>query len=274
MTNESPIMAGYFRSWRDVANGVATNTAAMTDLPEELDIVFVFPNDEETPLFWGELETEIIPALHAKNIKVVRTVAIEELINPDFPPTAEGYKALANHILDKFYHSAVGLDGLDVDIERTLGSADREKAKAVSVILRERLNKPGELFIYDANVEGDVELLRFLAPHLDYFLFQAYGQNPDRVQGSFDHMFAGCLPPSKFLVGFSFYEERGPMWGDTRAPIENSTAFAYAQWNPTQGKKAGMFSYAIDRDGVAEGDNMLQPTDYSWTVQLKKAMKM
>ncbi|WP_449430087.1 EndoS/ChiA family endoglycosidase [Pseudomonas putida] len=271
MNDRQPLMGCYFRSWRDTANGTRENHASMVDLPEEVDIAFVFPNGKETPLFWEKLGSELIPAMHAKNIKVVRTLFIDELINPDFPETTEGYDALTVHLIEQFL-SVPGLDGLDVDLEKVLGEAQRTKAKEVSLRLARHLKSKGQLFIYDTSELGDVQLIESLGPHLDYLLFQAYGQNTGRVQGHFDRLFAGFLPPEKFMVGFSFYEERGAAWGDTAAAIEQSVAAQYAAWNPTQGHKAGVFSYAVDRDGVNEKDDRLQATDYSWTRRLKQLM--
>lgn len=264
-----PLMACYFRSWRDTANGVAGNHCSMVDLPEEVDIAFVFPNGEETAAFWEKLGPELIPAMHAKGIKVVRTISIDELTNPAFPDTAQGYQALADHV-ERSVLAVDGLDGLDIDLETRLNPQQRTKALEVSRILAERLKRDGRLFIYDTSEVGDVELLRALEPSLDYVLFQAYGQDTGRVQNHFDRMFADFLAPEKFMVGFSFYEERGVSWGDITQDFDSSTARQYAEWNPTQGNKGGVFSYAVDRDGVKQGDDTLQPTDYGWTKRLKQ----
>jgi len=273
MAEHKQLMACYFRSWRDTTNDSAENQACMAELPEEVDIAFVFPNGEETSGFWEKLGAEVIPCLHGKGIRVVRTVFIDELINPKFADTEEGYQALADHVLERFLLSTPGLDGLDVDLEKNLNDAQRKKAHAVSLHLSSYLKKHGKLFIYDTSELGDVELLRSLEPSLDYLLLQAYGQNPERVQAHFDRLYASFLPIEKFMVGFSFYEERGQPWWDTTPSLEASTACKYAMWQPTQGRKAGMFSYATDRDGVKEGSDALQPTRYEWTRQLKRMMR-
>ena len=259
MKNQQSIMACYFRSWRDIATGDPENKVSMRELPAEVDIAFVFPDGNEPATYWETLESDIIPALHQKNIKVVRTVAIDELIK---------LGATADAIFQRFFSSTNGLDGLDIDIEHTLTETQRNQAEAISRELKQLLG-PDRLFIYDTSERGDVSLLRSLEPQLDYVLFQAYGQNPGSVQRHFDRMFNGFLAPSKFLVGFSFYEERGFRWGDVKVPFESSTAHAYATWNPSQGRKGGIFSYAVDRDGVLEGDDTLQTTDFEWTKQLK-----
>lgn len=262
MNDQQGIMACYFRSWRDIATGNPDNKVSMRELPDEVDIVFVFPEGDEPAEYWNKLESEIIPALHQKQIKVVRTVAINELIKPD---------ATATDIFQRFFSSTKGLDGLDIDIEHTLSESERKQAERISLELKALLGQ-GRLFIYDTNERGDVSLLRSLEQQLDYVLFQAYGQSPSRVQGHFDRMFKDFLAPSKFLVGFSFYEERGAKWGDVRDPFETSTAHAYASWHPSQGTKGGIFSYAVDRDGVKEGDDALQPTTFEWTRKLKKLL--
>lgn len=268
-TSHTPLMACYFRSWRDKANGGDNNHCSMADLPEEVDIAFIFPNGEETPQFWEKLSAELIPAMHAKHIKVVRTLPIEQLINPDFPDTPQGYEDLAD-LIEKQHLSLPGLDGLDVDLERVLTPTQRDKAREVSLILAQRLKQAGKLFIYDTTERGDTTLLRAVSESLDYLLFQAYGQRPERVQQHFDRLFADFVAPEKFMLGFSFYEERGTKWGDTRGDFESSVARQYAEWQPKQGNKAGVFSYAVDRDGVSEGDDSLQPSNYDWTRRLKQ----
>lgn len=267
----TPLMGCYFRSWRDTANGVADNHNSMSHLPKEVDIAFVFPNGEETAQFWEKLGTELIPAMHAKGIKVVRTLFIDVLIDPQFTDSPEGHQRLADHV-QAHYLSIPGLDGLDIDLEKHLSDAERNKAREVSRILGQRLKTEGKLFIYDTSEVGDMALLRALEPELDYVLFQAYGQSTTQVQQHYDRLFADFLPPSKFMLGFSFYEERGARWGDT-VSLEASTARDFALWQPTQGRKAGIFSYAVDRDGVTEGDDALQATDYAWTRQLKHLMR-
>ncbi|SEQ36173.1 EndoS/ChiA family endoglycosidase [Pseudomonas soli] len=262
MSDRQDIMGCYFRSWRDIATGDPDNKVSMRDLPAEVDIAFVFPDGNEPPRYWEALHSQIIPALHARETKIVRTIAIDELIKPG---------ASANDIFTRFFTSTPGLDGLDIDIEHTLNEAQRKQAEAVSRELRTLLGQE-RLFVFDTTENGDVALIRALAPQLNYILFQAYGQTPARVQGHYDRMFKDFLPPSRFMVGFSFYEERGTRWGDVRDPLESSTAHAYAAWTPTQGPKAGIFSYAVDRDGVKEGDDTLQPTNFAWTKHLKAAM--
>lgn len=259
---EHPVMGCYYRTWRDTATGAPENKTSMKELPAEVDIAFIFPDGNEPETFWRKLETDLIPAMHQKGIKVLRTVAIDELIK-------EG--ATAEAIWERFFTSTPGLDGLDIDIEHRLNNEERRRALDISLKLRALLGDD-KFLVYDLNINGDIDLIESLEPHLDYVLLQAYGQNAQSVQSHFDRLFASFLPIEKFLVGFSFYEERGAKWADTHPSIESSTAYAYATWNPTQGRKGGVFSYAVDRDGVAEGDDAIQPTAYRWTQLLKAAM--
>lgn len=75
------------------------------------------------------------------------------------------------------------------------------------------------------------------------------------------------IRPEQYMIGFSFYEERagsGNLWYDINSrkdddkangintDITGTRAERYARWQPkTGGVKGGIFSYAIDRDGVA-----------------------
>ncbi|KAM3548920.1 hypothetical protein MY1884_008973 [Beauveria asiatica] len=78
----------------------------------------------------------------------------------------------------------------------------------------------------------------------------------------------------QLMAGYfrSCYEENGANWGDTTSPITSSRAWQYAKWQPSGATKGGIFSYAIDRDGVPIGDDKLQPTDFTWTRKLISAM--
>ena len=82
------------------------------------------------------------------------------------------------------------------------------------------------------------------------------------------------IPAERYLIGFSFYEEFDlNRWDDTSEPFEDSRALAYAQWQPEGETKAGVFSYAIDRDGVAFLDDEITETDYAWTRRLSQHLR-
>ncbi|MFJ7812448.1 hypothetical protein ACIQYQ_16635 [Pseudomonas asiatica] len=262
MKSQSGIMACIFRCWRDISTGNHENKVSLSDLPEEVDIALLRTNGSEPQNFWHALEDKIIPALHKKQIKVVRSLHISELLKPD---------ATAEKIFESFFSSTKGLDGLDINTEHPLGDDERQRAEVISGKLRKLLGND-RLFIYDANEEGDVGLIRSQVSNMDYLLFQSYGHLPDRVQTKYNRAFEGYVPPSKFVPGFTFYEEGSMRKYDVMTPFESSYAYQKAKWNPSQGTKGGIFSYAVDRDGVKEGDNALQPTTFEWTKKLKKLL--
>ncbi|WP_242069798.1 EndoS/ChiA family endoglycosidase [Paenibacillus dendritiformis] len=89
--HKAPVMMAYYRTWRDVtmphdANSTLPypNVTAMTDIPEEIDIVSVFhyvkPGTDEQ-LFWDTLRDTYVPVLHERQTKVIRTIDIRELYN-------------------------------------------------------------------------------------------------------------------------------------------------------------------------------------------------
>jgi hypothetical protein len=268
-------MASYFRTWRDYASNPLENKTSMGELPGEVDIAFVFPQDEDRKTFWRTLKAVYVPALRARGTEVVRTVDVSRLFDPTFDDSQDGYDQLAQHL----YETCVaehGLDGLDVDVERGLTTEELRRATGVFQALSRRLGPAsgtGKLLVYDTNQEGTTALFTAVHALVDYVLVQSYGRSSDpaSLQRTFD-TYADKIPPSRYMIGFSFYEERGPRWRDVTPPIETSRAYAYARWNPTQGAKAGIFSYAVDRDGVLEGNDAIVPTDYTWTKTLKHAM--
>lgn len=261
MKSQSGIMACIFRCWRD-SSFHPDNKVSIGDLPEEVDIAILRTNGDEWKSLHYALESKLIPELHKKRIKVVRSLHINELIKPD---------ATAEKIFESFFSSTKGLDGLDINIDHPLEDDERQRAQVISEKLRNLLGKD-RLFIYDANEEGDVGLIRSQVSNMDYLLFQSYGHLPDRVQTKYNRAFEGYVPPSKFVPGFTFYEEGSMRKYDVMTPFESSYAYQKAKWNPSQGTKGGIFSYAVDRDGVKEGDNALQPTTFEWTKKLKKLL--
>ena len=115
-------------------------------------------------------------------------------------------------------------------------------------------------------------------------------QTEDYGQLNWKHFGRYGVKPEHFMYGFSFYEEDGDknnnVWADTvslkeendetvntklnpktekwhlakekiatRNPgtPEDSNAYRHAKWQPKEGIKGGIFSYAVDRDGVEEG---------------------
>ncbi|WP_226470550.1 endo-beta-N-acetylglucosaminidase family protein [Luteimonas panaciterrae] len=267
-------MFGYFRIWRDEVADPAVNMTSMADLPACLDLVFVFPYNvpDDNPV-WDTIKNDYVPLLRAQGTKVVWSVFIDKLLDPAYPSTTAGYDALAQKIIADTVNK-YGVDGLDVDMEKTLTSSQLTKAKGVFAALSKYLGPKsgtGKLLIYDTNKDGTNALFRAVATQVDYVLVQSYGRSVSGLQSTFD-TYKAYIPASKYFIGFSFYEENGTAWHDAVAPMNTSRAYKYAQWQPTGTKKGGIFSYALDRDGVPEGQNAIVPTDYTWTRTLISVM--
>lgn len=268
-----PRMMSYFRTWRDTASDPSINTTNMAQLPRGVDVAFVFPDGSEPQAFWTALRDSYVPTLHARGTKVVQSVGIAQLLDRSYPNTTTGYAALAQHLMDSKV-TAYGLDGLDVDVERTLSGEDLERATGVLTALSGSLGPSsgtGRLLIFDTNLDGNQPLFTTVAPTVDFVLEQSYGRSVSGLQSTWD-TYADDISPCQYLIGFSFYEERGANWGDTTTPMMLSRAWQYADWQPTGAQKGGIFSYAVDRDGVPIGDDTLAPTTYSWTTALKNHM--
>lgn len=269
------LQLAYFRTWHDRATN-PERPHSFADLPAEVDLAFVFPDftPPDSP-FWTALVREYVPALHARGTAVVRTVDISALLDPRFPDTPEGHRQNAEHLVETAVR-AHGLDGLDVDMERHL-DADRT-ARAVGV-LRElgrligRASGTDTLLIYDTNLDGDEPVFTQTADLFDLVLVQSYGRDVDSLQGTWE-TFAPHLEAARYLIGFSFYEEFDRnRWDDTSEPFADSRAAAYARWQPAGDSKGGVFSFAIDRDGVRLGDDRILPTDYSWTRRIGELLR-
>ena len=283
---KAPIMMAYYRTWRDVtmphdANSTLPypNVTAMTDIPEEVDIVSVFhyvkPGTDEQR-FWDTLRDTYVPVLHERQTKVIRTIDIRELYNvPSMGtmPTSTEYDAHAQSLIDK-YLTPYNLDGLDIDMEENLTQEKETKAFGVFEALSKRLgpmSNSGKLLIYDTNKDNH-SLFKKVAPFCDYLFLQAYGRDPGRLDSTWA-TYKNTIFPDQFLPGISFQEELGANWADTQEPFETSRAYKYAVWQPEDGPKGGMFIYAIDRDGKEYGDNTITKTDFSWTKKLIDVLK-
>lgn len=271
--SDHQIMAGYFRSWRDTAGGGTSNKVSMDDLPDCLDIAFVFPEGDEEDSFYTTLKDKYVPTLRSRGTKVVRTINVGELVNSNYQNNAAGYQALAQHLLDS-YVTPYDLDGLDIDVERSLSTVELQQASGTFQALSKSLGPKsgtGRLLIYDTNQNGNTQLFMAAHSYVDYVLVQSYGRSVSGLQSTWN-TFKPYISSKQYLIGFSFYEEGGANWGDVNPPIRTSRAGQYAAWQPSGARKGGIFSYAIDRDGVPQGDDALEPTDFSWTRELIKEM--
>src|SRR5690606_10078278 len=158
-----------------------------------------------------------VPALHERDTSVVRTGDIGLLLDPEFPDTASGHRALAEKLVKELVLDA-GLDGLDIDMERSLDPEDSARAAAVFHELARHLGPVSgteRLLMYDTNLGGDERVFRDSATVFDHVLVQSYGRDPGTLQGTWES-FAEQIEPAQYLIGFSFYEEYDlNRWEDT-----------------------------------------------------------
>lgn len=222
-----------------------------------------------------------------------------------YPNTPEGNKALAKAIVDEYVYK-YNLDGLDVDVEhdsipKVNGEASDENLKR-SIDVFEEIGKligpkgtdKSRLFIMDSTYMADKNpLIERGAPYINLLLVQVYGSQGEKGVFQNDTKLVTDTPeerwqgyskyirPEQYMIGFSFYEENaqeGNLWYDISERKESDTtglsssitatrAERYAKWQPkTGGVKGGIFSYAIDRDGVAH-----QPKKYAKQKEFKDA---
>ncbi|HEP1409614.1 endo-beta-N-acetylglucosaminidase EndoS [Streptococcus pyogenes] len=218
-----------------------------------------------------------------------------------YPNTPEGNKALAKAIVDEYVYkyNLDGLD-VDVEqdsIPKVNGKASDENLKR-SIDVFEEIGKligpkgadKSRLFIMDSTYMADKNpLIERGAPYIDLLLVQVYGARGE--QGEFQNDtklvtetpeerwqgYSKYIRPEQYMIGFSFYEERagsGNLWYDINSRKDEDTANGintditgtraerYARWQPkTGGIKGGIFSYAIDRDGVAHQPKQIAEKD-------------
>ncbi|HEP1508994.1 TPA: endo-beta-N-acetylglucosaminidase [Streptococcus pyogenes] len=236
-----------------------------------------------------------------------------------YPNTPEGNKALAKAIVDEYVYK-YNLDGLDVDVEhdsipKVNGEASDENLKR-SIDVFEEIGKligpkgtdKSRLFIMDSTYMADKNpLIEQGAPYINLLLVQVYGSQgekggwepvsnrPEKTMEERWQGYSKYIRPEQYMIGFSFYEERagsGNLWYDINVEdesnpnigkeIKGTRAERYAKWQPkTGGVKGGIFSYAVDRDGVAHPkkngyknpklDNIVT-SDYSVSKALKTVM--
>lgn len=356
----TPIYAGYYRVWNDVANVKNENAKTkMSDIPAEVDMVLAF-YDNELEKIPVDTYHEYVEKLHNQGTKVIGSIFIHKLFEDivvseekveslvkegykidknkegksvvKFVDSEEGYKQRARYILDTYVYQ-YNFDGLDVDMETNdldEGKDALRKADAVFKELGKEIGPKGnknKLFIYDTTKVADKPIFKNNHDLIDLVLLQVYGKTSEHgVKGNngenlysvdyYSDTFMKYIQPKQLLVGFSFYEECSPKdnrWYDVptktgayitrrdetgkvsiehklEAGIEESRAGRYANWQPKEGLKGGLFSYAIDRDGVAhpmesdanifssglkatysESDYLMGST-YSDSVKLKKMM--
>lgn len=267
------LSVGYYRTWRDSVTE-SGNATSMRRLPDSLDMVMVFP--DYTPpenAYWNVLKTNYVPYLHTKGTKVIITIGDLNSATTTRGQDSTGYAAWAKTIYDKWV-TEYNLDGIDIDVESNPTGTTLKKKIAVVKALSKYFGPrsgTGKKFIYDTN-QNPTTFFTSIYKLIDYTFLQAYGRSTSNLTSTFN-LYAPYISPDKFLPGFSFYEENGASWGDVQYPDATlqSRCYQYARWQPTQGTKGGVFSYAIDRD-VPYITNSIIAADYAVTKKLIKIM--
>ncbi|MFM1602260.1 hypothetical protein ABGF26_03890, partial [Helcococcus ovis] len=316
---KKPLLFGYYRAWHDRMNGKSEDGRGtkgdpkgiqnMGELPKELGVAFLFVDWIDNDLghrknpFWKEFPN-YIRKLHSNGTKVVRTIDISLVTNTAFVPEegdnpknpkikkkfnndAEGHKQLAKLIVDE-YVKKDKLDGLDIDMEKYSLPAN-ELSMAVGVIneISKLLKAENKLFIFDTDKRGNTQIFQNTADKYDYVLYQSYRQ--ENLDGIFD-TFKSKIPASKFVPGFSFYEEKDRnkwfnlssgnygygSWGRNKnAKLEETFAYRSADWQPKNkedGTKGGVFAFAIERSGIVDGDDTIKPANYDVVKKLHSVL--
>ena len=261
------LTVGYYRTWRDNATA-SGNATDMRQLPEKLGMVMIFP--DYTPpenAYWNTLKTNYVPFLHGRGTQVVITIGdLSGATSSTGRQDSASYAAWAKTIKDKWV-TEYNLDGIDVDVESNPSGTELTKkvaaVKALSKYFGPR-SGTGKKFIYDTN-QNPTSFFKQINKLIDYVFLQAYGRSTSNLTSTYN-LYAPYITPSKFVPGFSFYEENGSNWGDVQYPDPNlqSRCYQYARWNPAQGTKGGIFSYAIDRDIPSITNSIVAP-DYAVT---------
>lgn len=289
---KAPIQMGYFRTWHDYWSWVPDDASnKMSDVPAEVDIVSVFHDyTEDGNPFWEKLKLEYVPKLNKQGTRVIRTIGIKDVdgrrgVSNTFQYTkdAAGYKALAEEIV-KEYVTKYNLDGLDIDFEyhdsHDLNSVQAKAViKEISGIIgpKNPNRRANMLFLLDTNKEADENDGIFKETHecFDYVIRQNY-QGTSYLSNF--NSYKNILPKEKYLTGFTYYEEGdNNNWNNVpnedlvadrstnetklsnpdelfeKDAFKKCIAYKQAEW-AAKGGYAGVFSYAIDRDGIANGN--------------------
>lgn len=315
---KAPIQLGYFRTWHDYWSWVPDDAShKISDVPAEVDIVAVFHDfTEDGNPFWEKLKMEYVPKLNKQGTRVIRTIGIKDVdgrrgvsLQFQYEKNEEGYKALAAEIV-KEYVTKYNLDGLDIDFE--YHDSDHLNVAQAKVVIEE-ISKiigpknpdrtPNLVFILDTNKPANADDGLFMATKdcYDYVIRQNYSGNGYLT--GYD-TYKDVLPKEKYLTGFSYYEEGGNIWGNvpskdlvadketnrtllnnpdelfTKPEFKNCIAYKQAEW-AAKGGYGGVFSYAIERDGVAHGNDKKffknkeggQPSKYFFSKALKHLMQ-
>lgn len=274
----SALFAAYFRAWRD--------TVTLDDIPNFVNILAIMANDEVPASFWQNLPAQI-QALQRRGIKVVRTVFLPALYQSNhrdteitapltpFDATEQGCQQRAASI-EREYLAGYGYDGLVIDVNNDITGENLTKAAGVFHALARTWGRNGTFLIFDHDiVMAQTHLLPLVAGDISYYFMDAYGMSEQERADRWS-LAAQYVPVTKFVPGFSFPEERGPRWSDVSPTVDSSRAAQLARWQPAGPdgpRKAGVFAYAIDRDGKKEGDDSLERTHFTVSQHITTIMK-
>ncbi|RBL90692.1 EndoS/ChiA family endoglycosidase [Chitinophaga flava] len=268
------IYAGFYR-FQGPCYGAAPNGSNFSQVPDSLDVLILFCFSPTSPI--ADSVPQWINALHAKGTKVIVTGNLD--LAPGAPDNSTGYTITAQRIMDSIVNR-YGFDGYDIDIESNPTGTTLTRMAGVYTALSKFLGPKsgtGKLLTFDTNQSGSNNLFRQVYSLVDYVWLQAYGRGASTLQSTWN-TFSQYIKSTQFVPGFSFYEERGypgNVWYDITYPVNGTgRAFDYARWEPTTGKKGGVFGYAIDRDAplTSSTDNTLYTPTYIVSKKLIKIM--
>lgn len=246
------IMAGYYRTWGDSLVESNAGQKTMLAIPDSVDIVNVFTDyTPATSPFWTTLRDQYIPYLHRRGTRVVYTRGMP------WTMSVTDRNVWVQNIKDDTQN--YNYDGIDLDFESGGGTTStglfggffngsQQDLDQIALNIKALgahfgpASGTGKLFILDLNyVNLPPKFLKDIEPYIDYFFMQRYfGGQLDKL---YNEAYKGNIPPGKYVLGASF--ENGSARNGTPALF-----YQYAAWQPSDGKKGGLFSYGLDADGT------------------------
>ncbi|RAJ83156.1 hypothetical protein CLV59_103115 [Chitinophaga dinghuensis] len=268
------IYAGFYRI-QGPCYGAAPSGTNFSQVPDSLDILILFCFSSTSPI--ASQVPGWINTLHTKGTKVILTGNLNLVAGATHDTV--GYNLTAKYIMDSIVNK-YGFDGYDIDVESNPSGQTLTDMAGVYKALSKYLGPKsgtGKLLTFDTNQSGSNSLFQLVYTMVDYVWLQAYGRGASTLQSTWN-TFSPYIQSKQFVPGFSFYEENGypsNVWYDVTYPVNGTgRAYDYARWEPTSGKKGGVFSYAIDRDAplTSSTDNNLYAPTYIVSQQLIQIM--